>query len=422
MRAPTRAARFYVYTVTIIGLAVLVRFPPTKEPGQWAAILSFTVLTFLTEAFPVNLPRENGTVSVGFAVVNAAILLFGPEAAQWVAAIGTIRAKDLMGKTPLLAVLFNRAMLSLAAFSAGKVYVMLGGVPGATGRVPVMPLIVCALTYTVINTSLIVGVVSIDEGVDPRGLWGINFRWAMPNMLALVPIAVVLAQVYYSAGIPGAMVFLVPLLLARYSFKRYIDLRDTYLETVKALTATLDAKDPCTRGHSERVAQIAVETGRMLGLNEEDIELLGYVGMLHDVGKIGIRDSVLKKPGKFTREEYAEMKMHSRLGADIISHVRLLGPGAQWVKHHHERYDGQGFPDRLRGEEIPIGARIIAAADAFDAMTSERPYKRAYTLDEARTEMLTHAGTQFDPRVVEALLAAVDKLEGRESTGKRTGR
>lgn len=414
MRAPTRAARFYAYTVTVVGLALLIWFRPRETPGQWVSILSFTVLAFLTEAFPVNLPRENGTVSVSFAVINAAVLLFGPEAAQYIAAIGTIRLKDLLGRTPLLAVLFNRTMLSLAAFTAGKTYVMLGGVPGSTSTVRILPLVACAVVYTVVNTSLIVGVVSIDEGVDPRGLWGVNFRWAMPNILALIPIAVVLAQVYTSAGAPGALMFLVPLLLARYSFKRYIDLRDTYIETVKALTATLDAKDPCTRGHSERVARFAVETGKVMGMSEEDLELLRYVGMLHDVGKIGIKDAILKKPGKFTREEYMEMKQHSSLGAEIISHVKLLGPGAQWVRHHHERYDGQGFPDRLRGNEIPIGARIIAAADAFDAMTSERPYKKAYSIEQARLEMLTHAGTQFDPKVVEALLTAITRLDKQE--------
>jgi len=413
MRAPTRAARYYACTVTAIGLVILVWFHPHVAPGQWIAVLSFTVLAFLTEAFPVNLPRENGTVSVGFAVINAALLLFGPEAAQWIAAVGTIRAKDLMGKTPLLAVLFNRAMLSIAAFLAGKTYVALGGVPGSPGSVAIVPLVGCALMYTIVNTSLIVGVVSIDEGVDPRGLWGLNFRWAMPNMLALVPIAVVIAQAYASAGAPAVFALLIPLLLARYSFKRYLDLRDTYLETVRALTATLDAKDPCTRGHSERVARIAVATGRAMGMNEEDLELLRYVGMLHDIGKIGIRDSVLKKPGKFTREEALEMREHSVLGAEIISHIRLLGPGAQWVRHHHERFDGTGFPDQLRGEEIPVGARIIAAADAFDAMTSERPYKRAYTLEEARIEMVTHSNTQFDPRVVEALLAVIEDLERR---------
>ncbi|MGE5484566.1 MAG: HD-GYP domain-containing protein [Ignavibacteriales bacterium] len=411
MRAPTRAARYYAYAVTVVGLVILIWFRPHVAPDRWIAIFSFTVLAFLAEAFPVNLPRENGTVSVGFAVINAAILLFGPEAAQWIAAVGTIRAKDLTGRTPLLAVLFNRAMLSIAAFLAGKAYVALGGSPGPAGTIGIVPLAACALTYTVINTSLIVGVVSIDEGIDPRGLWGINFRWAMPNMFALVPIAVVIVQVYNSAGTPGVFVLLVPLLLARYSFKRYIDLRDTYLETVRALTATLDAKDPCTRGHSERVARIAVATGKALGMNEEDLELLRYVGMLHDVGKIGIRDSVLKKPGKFTREEALEMRQHSALGAEIISHVRLLGPGAQWVRHHHERFDGSGFPDQLRGEEIPIGARIIAAADAFDAMTSERPYKRAYSLDEAKQEMTTHSGTQFDPRIVEALLGVIEDVE-----------
>lgn len=399
----------------------MIWFRPGETPDRLISVSLFTVLAFIAEAFPVTLPRDNGTVSVSFAVINAAVLLFGPSAAQWIAAIGTIRVKDLMGKTPLYAVLFNRAMLSMAALAAGQTYVFLGGRPGTVNSPGVLvPLVGSALAYTVVNTSLIVVAASLDEGVDPRGLWAVNFRWAMPNMLALVPVAAVLAEAYQSAGIAGASVLLVPLLLARYSFKRYIDLRDTYLETMRALMATLDAKDSGTRGHSERVAEIAVETGKVLGMNEEEIQLLRYVGILHDVGKIGIPDSVLKKPGKFTREEYHEMKKHAQIGADIISHVKMLGRGARWVRHHHERFDGRGFPGQLQGDDIPMGARIIAAADAFDAMTSERPYKRAYTLDEAKREMLMHSGTQFDPKVVTALLKAVG--EARQNGGSGAGR
>ncbi len=416
MRAPTRAARIYAYAVAATGMASLFWFRPSESPERWAPVLLFTVLAFICEAFPVTLPRENGTVSVSFAVISAAILLFGPNAAQWIAALGTIRAKDVIGKTPAIAVLFNRGMLALSAFAAGKVYELLGGRPGMNVDPSglVLPLLGSALTYAVMNVSLVVGVVSIDEGIDPRGLWAVNFRWFTPNMLALIPVAAVLAQAYVSAGVAGAAVLLVPLLLARYSFQRYIDLRRTYLETIRALMATLDAKDSGTRGHSERVAELAVEMGRVLGLSEEEIELLQYVGILHDVGKIGITDAVLKKPGKFTQEEYAEMKRHAQIGAEIIGHVKMLGRGSLWVRHHHERFDGQGFPDQLSGEDIPMGARIIAAADAFDAMTSERPYKRAYSYDEAKREMLAHAGTQFDPKVVKALLRAVEGSRDKE--------
>jgi len=411
MKGTSRAFKLFVNGVICAGLFTLLWFRPNVPRGEWLGVLTFVALTFLAEAFCVALPKGNGTVSVGFAVVYASILLYGAEVGQWVAAIGTIGPIDLSGKVAPVKILFNRSALALSAYAAGRVYQLLGGTPSYQGpQAGLLPLVVCGLVYSLINTSLVVLAVSLQVGANPLGIWNTEFRWAVPSLLALVPLSIVLANAYASMGVGAAAVFFVPLLLARYSFKRYIDLRETYLQTMKALMAVLDAKDPCTHGHSERVARYAVAIGRRMNLPEEDVELLEYVGILHDVGKIGIRDCILKKPGKFTEEEYMEMKRHTDIGSRIIEHIRLLGKGAGWVRHHHERYDGAGFPDGLKGEEIPLGARIIAAADAFDAMTSDRPYKKAYTLEQAKAEMLANSGTQFDPRIVEVFIEYLNEV------------
>jgi HD-GYP domain-containing protein (c-di-GMP phosphodiesterase class II) len=158
------------------------------------------------------------------------------------------------------------------------------------------------------------------------------------------------------------------------------------------------------------VAEYAALLAKGLKLTEDRIEMIRYVGLLHDVGKIGIRDAIMKKQGTYTYEEYEEMKKHSVMGSQMLEGMKFIGKGQDWVKHHHERWDGRGFPDGLKGEEIPLEARIIACADSFDAMTTDRPYKAKLTILEAKEELARCAGTQFDPEVVKAMLKVVDRM------------
>jgi len=159
--------------------------------------------------------------------------------------------------------------------------------------------------------------------------------------------------------------------------------------------------------------------GRQLGVSPQDLDLLEYVGILHDVGKLGVRDAVLKKPGLLTAAEYEEIKQHPTLGAQIVGGINLLGKGSAWIRHHHERYDGTGFPDGLAGEDIPLGARIVTVADAYDAMLSARSYKPDFTPERARQELVDCSGTQFDPVVVKALLSTIPTLEVEAKTRGR---
>jgi putative nucleotidyltransferase with HDIG domain len=259
-------------------------------------------------------------------------------------------------------------------------------------------------TYFLINATLFTIYVSISQRRAPWRIWIKNVRWTTIHYLALVPLAFLIAVSYRTLGILGLLTFFLPLLIARYSIQRYMDMREVFLDTITSLAKALEAKDPYTRGHADRVATLAVEIARAMGWSEEDVELIKYIGLLHDIGKIGIEDRILNKPGKYTEDEYAQMKRHSRIGAEIIEDIKLLGKGAKWVEHHHEWYNGRGYPDGLEGEEIPEGARILAVADAFDAMTSDRPYKRARTIEEARREVREFQETQFDPEIVEAFL------------------
>ncbi|MEO0124015.1 MAG: HD domain-containing phosphohydrolase [candidate division WOR-3 bacterium] len=189
----------------------------------------------------------------------------------------------------------------------------------------------------------------------------------------------------------------------------YSSLKQSYLDSIKTLVSAIEAKDPYTSGHSERVRKYALKIARKLKLPPEEIEELDYAGYLHDIGKIGISDSVLTKPSPLTEEEYEIVKEHPKIGHNILKHARHLSGACEIIKYEHERYDGNGYPNGLKRNEIPIGARIIAVADAYDAMTTDRPYRKALSKNEAIKRLKEGSGTQFDPKVVRAFLSILKK-------------
>jgi putative nucleotidyltransferase with HDIG domain len=197
--------------------------------------------------------------------------------------------------------------------------------------------------------------------------------------------------------------------------EKHQELRTAYVQTIRALAEAVDAKDAYTRGHSERVGVYASKIAREMGFQKDFIERVYIAGLLHDVGKIGVRDSVITKPDRLTPEEYEEIKQHPAIGAKILEPVDFLSDVTPCVRHHHEWYDGsdRGYPDRLRGDSIPLPSRIILVADTVEAMTSDRPYRKALPLDVVYTELTKYSGSQFDPVCVDAFL----RLLGREGEG-----
>lgn len=184
---------------------------------------------------------------------------------------------------------------------------------------------------------------------------------------------------------------------------------DGYKSTIKALAAAIDAKDPYTRGHSKRVMEYALLGGISLSFSREELEVLEYAGILHDIGKIGVTDTILRKPGRLTPEEWDIMRQHSVIGAKIIKDVPFLQQVRKLILHHHERYDGSGYPDGLKGEDIPIGARLLGVADAFDTMTTDRSYRAALGTHYALSELRRYSSTQFCPVAVEAFISGFNK-------------
>jgi HD-GYP domain-containing protein (c-di-GMP phosphodiesterase class II) len=184
----------------------------------------------------------------------------------------------------------------------------------------------------------------------------------------------------------------------------YQELKEAFYCTAMALAEAIEKRDPYTGGHTKRVMDYSITIGKAMGLSKRELEYLELAAILHDVGKIGVKDDILLKEGKLTPEELAEMVRHTKYGAEILNHFRHLKDVAVGVKGHHERFDGTGYPDKLCGEEIPLIARIIAVADSFDAMTTDRPYRKAIDFKRAFEELTTHMGTQFDKKVVETFI------------------
>jgi len=185
----------------------------------------------------------------------------------------------------------------------------------------------------------------------------------------------------------------------------YAELEGTYESTLQALVTALDLRDNETHGHSYRVVEYSVVVAERMGVTEPDMTWLRRGSILHDVGKIGVPDAILRKPGKLTEEEWVEMRRHPEMGFDMLKHIAFLKPALALVLHHQERFDGTGYPHGLKGYDIPLSARIFSVVDTFDAMTSDRPYRAAMTMEQVRSELTRCRGTQFDPDVVDAFLS-----------------
>ncbi|WP_331445521.1 HD-GYP domain-containing protein [Natranaerobius thermophilus] len=335
-------------------------------------------------------------------MILASVLIFGPFTGAWIACLGMISRKQF--KLPIHVSLYNLCQISLAAFLAGKVFKLIGGNFGQI-ILPeeLLPVILASMVYFLVNTILVTLAIAFYKESSIWEAWRVNFRWAIPNYLTLAPLGVLIVFVYQEIGIAGLVLLFLSLLVARHSFSLYIKMRQAYLSTIKTLSQTLDAKDSYTGGHCLRVAELVKDMGKEMELNADKLESLEYVAILHDIGKIGISESILNKPSSLTSEEFEKIKEHPVIGQKIIEDVEFLADYSHVIRHHHERFDGQGYPDGIQGDEISQEARIVAVADAFDAMTTERSYRNSLSTMNAIKELDRNSGKQFDPAVVDAL-------------------
>ena len=357
-------------------------------------------LALLTTAAPIHVPR-GPFVSVYFAPILAVAVLGGPTAAAIVALLGTFELRELRREVPWWGVLYNHTFVVLPAVLAGVVLQSFDA--GITSPEMLGAVLVAGTLFFLVTESLTALAVALRDKRPFLAVLEGDVRSYGLTMVGLTPMSWLMALAYVFIGPLVAPVFALPLYTTRAAYKAVVDIRNMFTQTVRALASAIDARDPSTRKHSDHVSGIAVEIGEVMSLSEPELEQLEWAGLLHDIGKIGIRDAVLLKPERLTREERMLMNEHPAKGEEILRDVDQLAKVRPLIRHHHEWYNGSGYPDRLIGEEIPLLARVLHVADAFEAMTASRPYRPVpLSSGEALAELQRYAGIQFDPLVVDA--------------------
>jgi putative nucleotidyltransferase with HDIG domain len=400
-------------------------FPPRDGIGGIPGILYWIVLTLIASALPVRLPH--GTfASVSFAPIIASVVLGGPTSAAIVAAVGTTEARELRGDVPWYGTLFNHAALMLSAVAAGVVYdTILLATRDLTGFVASLAafggLLLAGAVYYILSGALAVLAINARTGVPIRTIWARDIGAIAPNLIGLVPLGWLMAQIFTlpnGVGWWATALFVVPLFTTRLAYHRYVETRELFEQTIGALANAVDARDKYTRGHSNRVSFIAEHMCRVMKLPEPEIEKIKWAGLLHDVGKIGIRDNILLKEGPLDREERVLMNQHPTIGAEIVAPARQLAEEAPLIRAHHEWINGSGYPDGVEALDIPLGARILTIADAYEAMTSSRPYRKvALSHEVAIAELEKYSGIQFDENIVPILIGLPRDILDRKPEG-----
>lgn len=410
----TKKLKFYFIFVILIGALYLLSTIMTETDIDIKGVIVFTVLSVIAESLLIVTPGESA-ISVGLAINLAAILVLGVPEAAWVTSIGVmLRVVKHKGSYihifnfSIYKTLSNGANILLSTGMAGECYRLLGGVSGKIDLNNLfVPLMASIFVYVIINETIISCFMASLSGEPFTSTWLSDISWALKNCIFLAPLGILMAFAYIKYGLLGIFLFLGPLLLARYSYKLYVDMRRIYIETVESLSQAIEAKDSYTQGHSMRVSEYACALAGKMGLPSKRIENLKMAAILHDIGKIGIEENILNKPGKLTAEEYEKIKQHPVIGMKIIQGIDFLKEASNIIYSHHERNDGKGYPDGIKNQEINLEACILSVADVFDALTSERPYRGAMTVQEALDIIEQEKGKQFDSKIAEAFIKMI---------------
>lgn len=408
-------AKAYVLAIVALAVVAVVYAGSTHGITDPQTVLFLAGLALVTEWLAVDSPIV-GSVSLTFALIFAAVLLGGPVDGAIVAIVGSISIRDILGGKPLLRMAFNTGQYALLTVVAGLIQGGLGvvplGVPQASpdsGAYWLVASLLVATTLALMNTLLVGIAVSLSTGRPVTHVWRESIRSHVVSLLVLTLLGLVLAQLIHIAGLVGTFLIVVPFAVARQTFQVYSRQAEAYRDTVRSLVTVLEAKDPYTRGHSERVAWYSRRIAEGLGLGEQEVQKIEWAALLHDIGKVAIPTATLVKPGGLTAAEYGAVKEHPGLAVEILDGIELLGDVVPFVGAHHERPDAMGYPNGLSGDAIPLGARILSVADCFDAMTSDRSYRCARAYRDAVDELTAVSGAQLDPACVEVLLGCVDE-------------
>lgn len=413
--------KFYTMSIIILGLVLIFRgLVPIFNENLWLSFMFFAFLSFLGDSLIIEID-ENSYISIGFAIALSSILIFSPEIAGLIMFCGSVfKIYEEEGtiyhlfNSSLYKRFFNGCSYGLSAYLAGVSYKM--GFLLSPGimfhKYSIIGILLAIIVYVITNLVIYTTLYAIISKERFLVLLANNSSIAK-NFVFLAPIGILMAFSYDVYGWFIVILFIGPLLLARYTFKLYTDMKKVYFDTINTLSNALDAKDQYTNGHSHRVAEYSEGIAKEMGFHESRVEKVKTAAILHDIGKIGISDIIINKPGKLDFKEFYEIRRHPEIGASILKDISNFKEVADIVRHHHERYDGNGYPDSLTGEDIKIEAAIISVADSFDAMTSDRAYRKALSFKSAIQIITDESGRQFNPVVVDAFLRYINIHEGK---------
>jgi diguanylate cyclase (GGDEF)-like protein/putative nucleotidyltransferase with HDIG domain len=428
MRALPVAARVYVTIVILVGAVLLVGVGPRatfQDPLLFSILLGLSVLT---SSFKVSLPlaRSGSTMSVSYAVDFAALILLGPHETMLISVTSawtqcTFRMKQ---RNELYRTFFSMACLAITVQASGIAFLWLGGVPGVLGHSAAeiaRPLVGAATAYFVCNTLLIAIAIGLSTQQSVFKIWNENFLWSAPSYFVGAVVALAAEWAFVVSGVWVAWLLAAPLYLTYRTYKVYLaridaerrhvqEMADLHLATIEALALAIDAKDQTAQSHIRRVQVYAAGLARSLGMLDSEIQGVKTAALLHDIGKLAVPEHILSKPGPLTQEEFQKIRIHPQVGAEIISAVPFPYPVAPLILSHHERWDGKGYPQGLKGDEIPLGARILSVVDYFDALTSDRPYHKAMTHDAAIALLDQESAKALDPTVVQMFVRMLPEL------------
>jgi putative nucleotidyltransferase with HDIG domain len=436
-------AQSYVVAVGLVGGGVLIaavaRLSALDVDVRWFVL---AILTLLTSSITVKVPSVAATLSISEAFVFAGVILFGWPGGTVLASLdGLVISLWLHRKRhqPAYRLAFNATAPALATYMAYWVYAGLGApsvaTPGFHITNVLVPLCGFAAAYFLANSFLIAAAIALEQGQSALTVWRKNFIWLSINYFSGASMASLLVAFggQTDANALGAIWIVLPLLAITYfTYKssmariddanRHVEeLNTLYLSTIETLAMAIDAKDQITHGHIRRVQTLAVSLARATGITDLVlIRAIEAASLLHDMGKLAVPEYILNKPGPLTPAEFERMKLHASVGADILSSIEFPYPVVPIVRHHHENWDGTGYPNGLKGTDIPIGARILSVVDCFDALTSDRPYRPRLTDDDALQVIRDRRGTMYDPLIVDGFLNLYKRLKNERSED-RTG-
>jgi len=393
-----------VFAAAVGTVAALYLRDPSFNPAFAQAALTFGLISVLANIL-THKTSGDATGSLSFIPVLASAAI----APHWLTAIvvaAAALAAQALARRGALKSVFNVAQECFAISLAIFAYRSLGGLPlqriGESGSLSLFALF---LVFFITNSVCVSGALGIVNARNPWLIWRENTLSVLPYDFLSLPVILFFVWIYTQYGVVGAFVLAVPLLGLRQIYKVNWQLERTNRELLELMVAAIEARDPYTSGHSRRVAEKARVISKAVGLREKEIERIVAAALLHDVGKIHeVFGPILSKPGRLTPEEQVVMRTHPIKSAELVGTVTQLRDVVPLIRHHHENWDGSGYPDGLIGDGIPLGSRIIMFADTIDAMTTDRPYRAALDAASVRRELLRFRGSQFDPQICDALL------------------